>query len=569
MKWENAGLRATDGLSQSSDDTGARGQPVGQMQRLGESAEPETALGRADRSASGSPLIVRPARAVAYPAVSGRSAAGDGRQAGGWRRSHRLGLLAVVAVQAALAARLVWSNTAFQDEAQYLWYGHMEWQHWLHGAPLPANDFSGAPQVYPPLGALADSVGGLAGARLLALLFMLGATALLYASASRIFGKSAGLIAAAMFVAVGPTADMSAWATYDPMAIFLTALSAWLAVRAADSRIPELWIFLAAAVMVLADAAKWATGLWNPVIVALVVLTARMNWALALARGVRLACYAAAIAAPALFVFGGAQYLTQISDTTTSRVTGATPQWLVLWTATPIVASVLVLALLGVLLSWRERDSRRTLLCTVLVAAVVLAPAFQAHDQTTVSLYKHVVFGVWFGAMGAGYALSKATVINAAKGWRVGLAAAIFTGLVGFDQASFWYGLWPNSKPLMAAVERLLPARGPILMQDGDGAVALYYLRPHGIQPKIMTSYAYSPAAISSMIASHRVWMVETDVGTGTPLGSMQLSVAGSAAGMERAGYRRVARIRWRDPDRAVGWFTIWLLEPRLVAGLT
>jgi hypothetical protein len=469
--------------------------------------------------------------------------------------------------QSALALRLVWSNTAFQDEAQYLWYGHLEWAHWLHGTPLPSPDLSGAPVVYPPVGALADSVAGLAGARLLALLFMLGATALLYATASRIFGKGVGLIAAAMFVAVGPTSDMSAWATYDPMAIFLLALSSWLAVRAARGRITELWIFLAAAAMVLADAAKWVTALWDPVIVALVVLASPVDWPLALARGARLVSYAAAIAAPALFVFGGARYLVQISVTTTNRGTGGTPQWWVLWTAVPMIAAVLVLAMLGVLLSWREHRDRRTLLCAALVVAVLIAPLFQAYDETTVSLYKHVVFGAWFGAMGAGYALSKASVVNATKGWRVGLAAAVFTGLVGYDQASFWYGWWPNATPLMAEVERLMPARGPMLMEDGDWEVALYYLRPLGIHPDILTSYAYSPAAISSMIVGHRVWMVETDVGTGTPLGSMQLSVAGNPAGMERAGYRRVSRIRWRDADGAVGWFTIWLLAHGHVAG--
>ena len=78
-------------------------------------------------------------------------------------------LLAVLAVQAALSLRLVWSNTAFQDEALYLWAGHLEWSHWLYGAPMPAfqNYFSGAPVVYPTLGALADTYGGLASARLL------------------------------------------------------------------------------------------------------------------------------------------------------------------------------------------------------------------------------------------------------------------------------------------------------------------------------------------------------------------------------------------------------------------
>lgn len=504
-------------------------------------------------------MLVKPARPATHLAESEHRAADREFRPASWRHSYRLGLLAVLVVQAALALRLVWSNTAFADEAEYLWYGHLEWQHWLHGSALPQYYLSGAPAIYPPLGALADSAGGLAGARLLSLAFMLAATTLLYATASRLFSRRAALIGAAMFVAVGPTADLSAWATYDPMAICLMALATWLAVRAAHSRASEAWILLAAVAMVLADATKWVTALWSPIIVALVVLSAPAGRALAVARGFRLVSYATAIGAPALFLLGGTS-LTAVSATTTQRGSGGDSRLAVLWSGAPLVAMVLAVGLLGVLLAFREGSRRKLLLCSVLVVAALLAPALQAYDQTQVSLYKHVVFGLWFCAMPAGYALSKADVVSAAKGWRVGLAAAIFTGLVGFDQASGWYGFWPNSTTLIAAVEKDLPARGPMLMQGGDQMVANYYLYRRGIQPDLMTSYAYSPGAVSAMIESHGVWMVETDTGTGIPPGSIQESVAGTPEGLEHAGYRRVQRIRWRDPDGAVGWITIWLL---------
>src|SRR6202045_4659553 len=80
-------------------------------------------------------------------------------------------LLAILAVQTLLSLRLIRADTAFQDEAEYLWAGHLEWAHLLHGTPLPQFPayFSGAPVLYPPVGALADSVGGLAGARILSL----------------------------------------------------------------------------------------------------------------------------------------------------------------------------------------------------------------------------------------------------------------------------------------------------------------------------------------------------------------------------------------------------------------
>ena len=56
-------------------------------------------------------------------------------------------LLCILAVQAGLSLRLVWSNTAYQDEALYLWAGRLEWAHWLHGATVPdfATYFSGSP----------------------------------------------------------------------------------------------------------------------------------------------------------------------------------------------------------------------------------------------------------------------------------------------------------------------------------------------------------------------------------------------------------------------------------------
>ncbi len=144
-------------------------------------------------------------------------------------------LLGILAAQVLLSARLFWTNTAYQDEALYLWSGHLEWLHWLHGLRLPASFpeyFSGAPVIYPPLGAIADSLGGLAAARSLSLCFMLGATALLYGVTRRMFGRRAALFAAGLFAGTGSVQFLGALATYDAMALFLLALATWLGVRA-------------------------------------------------------------------------------------------------------------------------------------------------------------------------------------------------------------------------------------------------------------------------------------------------------------------------------------------------
>ena len=135
-----------------------------------------------------------------------------------------------------LSLRLVWANTASLDEATYLFAGHAELVHWLHGAPPPsfATYFSGAPVIYPPLAALAASTGGLTAARLLSLAFMLGATGLLWAPRRSCSADRSAFFAAALFAVAGPTQALGAFATYDAMALFLLAASAWCVVSAQD-----------------------------------------------------------------------------------------------------------------------------------------------------------------------------------------------------------------------------------------------------------------------------------------------------------------------------------------------
>jgi 4-amino-4-deoxy-L-arabinose transferase-like glycosyltransferase len=229
-------------------------------------------------------------------------------------------LLCLLAVQASLSLRLVWSNTAFQDEALYLWAGRLELAHWLHSAPVPdfATYFSGAPVVYPPLGALADALGGLAGARILSLCSMLGATTLLWSVTRRLFDQRAAVTATAVFAFLGPVQFLGAFATYDPMAVFLLAFASWLAIRSAG-RYGEVALIGCAAVLVLADAAKYASLLWNPVVIALAILGPVGTRGEAVRRGIRLVSYAFALAIAVLFLAGGPTYVTGLMFTTLTR----------------------------------------------------------------------------------------------------------------------------------------------------------------------------------------------------------------------------------------------------------
>ena len=169
--------------------------------------------------------------------------------------------MAICAVQVGLSLTLVWSNTAYLDEADYLWVGRLELAHWLHGTSWPSASayrlFPGSPLIYPPLGALADSIGGLAGARILSLCFMLGATILLYWTAFRLIGRTGALFAAALWALSEPAMRL-AFATFDPLSVFLTALSAWLIVQAGYRRHRGELVAAAAAALALANVTAYS-----------------------------------------------------------------------------------------------------------------------------------------------------------------------------------------------------------------------------------------------------------------------------------------------------------------------
>src|SRR3984885_3278967 len=201
-----------------------------------------------------------------------------GRPLGGVRW---LPLTAILVGQAALSLRLVWSNSAFTDEALYIWSGRLEWEHWLHRAPGPnfPRYFSGAPFVYPPLGAMAAALGGLYAARILSLFFMLFATVLLHGVTRRIYDRRSANFAAAVFAGLGATQFLGAFATYDALALMLLGLATWLSRRGAQSRLAAQvpLIFGAASALALADAAKYAATLFDPVVVVVAGLVAWQN----------------------------------------------------------------------------------------------------------------------------------------------------------------------------------------------------------------------------------------------------------------------------------------------------
>jgi hypothetical protein len=440
-------------------------------------------------------------------------------------------LLAVLALQAALSVRLLWVHTAFGDEALYLWAGHLEWAQWLHGQTSPSQAsfptwFSGSPVIYPPLGAAADAVGGLTAARLLSLAFMLGATACLYGVTAKLLDRRAALFGALVFVTLAPTQSLGAFATYDAMALFLLAFATWLGVTAAGGGPARQLALLpaAGAVLMLADATKYATTLWTPAAIAVIAAAAwRSRGArAAVAAGAATAvCWLAALAGA--LVLGGHPYWKGILQTTLARSSSTAPALVVLHESADFIGPVLVLAVFGLIASFGADRSTR-FLCASVVIAVFLAPANQARIHTTTSLYKHVDFGAWFAAVAAGYVIARVSRIDTRVGWRAATAATVGVSILlgSLSEAVHLDSFWPSSAAMIAALRPIArPEAGPFLMEEFD--VGYYYLHDQVYPGQISNMFGFlywdeatrteltGASALTHAIASRYFTVVEVD----------------------------------------------------------
>jgi 4-amino-4-deoxy-L-arabinose transferase-like glycosyltransferase len=472
----------------------------------------------------------------------------------------------ILAAQAALSVRLVWSNTAFQDEALYLRAGHLEWSRWLHGTPIPdfPSYFSGAPVLYPPIGALADGLGGLAAARLLSLCFMLVVTGLLWGTTRRLYGQRAALLAAGLFATLAGTQFLGAFATYDAMALCLLAVATWLGVRAADSerRVRLILLIAAGAILAVADAVKYATVLFTPVVliaVALAVRRRRDQGAGLTAFLVMLGSWAALVIAAV--AVGGRDYWLGITTSTLERPVSTAAVTAVLHRSYVWTSLILVLALLGAILAVRG-EARGKLLPAALGAAGLLAPAAQAALHTTVSLQKHVVFGAWFAAIAAGYAMARLSRVDPGQGWAavmaLPIAASTLFGSMG--QAASLYQVWPNSARAMTALRSAVEVHpGHYLAEDYD--VEAYYLRADAPWQRWSNTYYFSyrgappgPASYDAAIGHRYFSLVILDFGD-TAAADRQITAA-----MRRSGdYYILAR---------AGRYTIWAARQPMRASI-
>lgn len=449
-----------------------------------------------------------PGRAPARERIPVRHGRSDlERLLDGWRRVPLLGrlpfpLVATLVVQAVLSLRLIWSNTAFADEALYLWAGHLEWAHWLHGTSIAVEAmptyFSGSPAVYPPLGALADTVGGLAGARLLSLLFMLGTTSLLFATTRRLFNFRSAVFAAALFAGADATQFLGAFATYDAMALFLLALAMWAGVRATSCGSLGAVIGLemsAGAAMALADAAKYAATLFDPVVAGVAALALWRSFGRRRAVAGTAALLGALVTLGAAGVWaGGRETWIGIMRTTLARSSGTESMPGVLFISGKWIGAIAFLAICGAFAAGWSRGWHTKLMGALLAFAVFMAPIEQARIHTLISLFKHVGYGALFGCVVAGYALAALAgavpAVKAKAADRVSAVAVAIAGIIGIAFAGAHFAGWPNSTQMIAQISPVLArAQCPCLATQNNAIN--YYLHEMSYSGQLKNAFSF------------------------------------------------------------------------------
>ena len=401
------------------------------------------------------------------------------------QRARRLlyPLTAICAVQVGLSLTLVWSNTAYLDEADFLWIGRLELAHWLHGASWPSASayrfLSGSPSIYPPIGAVADSLGGLAGARMLSLFFMLGATVLLCLTASRLIGRTGALIATALWALSEPAMRLT-FATADPLSIFLTALAAWLIVQAGFRRHRGELILAAALTLSLAN----ATAYWGLIAVPVVIAFAALAWLRVMRPQQSLSCAAWLTAAWALcfalVMTASHSWPGLFSALSASSAAGYQSVPSAMGEVWGYAGLTIGLAVIGALVVLKSERSGNFVLAAGLCFAVYLI--INLHYQTTWTIDKNLAYGIWFAVIAAGYAAGK--LIRWAPGSRPQLAALCCAAALVYPAATGWesawqrYHSWPDAKAFISAL-RPIEARtsGHIFLPGHEANLAEYYTR--------------------------------------------------------------------------------------------
>ncbi|GCE13577.1 ArnT family glycosyltransferase [Tengunoibacter tsumagoiensis] len=419
-------------------------------------------------------------------------------------------LVLILAMQAIISL-VTLRNTAFQDEALYLYAGRQLFHYWLGGpAPLDryAFYFSGYPGLYPVIAGVLDMIGGLELARAYSLLCMMGINITIYYLAQKFFQRPSAIFASALYGSLGTVLYVGRLATFDAMCFCLVAVAALLAFQVSTSRRPWLALLIGP-LLVLAVLTKYAAMLYVPAVLGILIFCslAYIGWWRML---IRLALALLTLAASLYIAYQvvDKSMFHAIAGTTTDRTAFIQKSRLELFTHVMQMAGIVYLAaLVGVILVYIYHR-RLTLVALVMYGSSWLVPAYHIYKMEAVSLDKHFSLGLLFCAALAGYALAwisgfmQRTIANAnGRYWLSGLCVVLLVFVLGTQQSQTIFSGWANTTDLSYALHtQLRHASGRILVEDievarydsediteewqWNGVYYFYYSRPN--QPALL-----------------------------------------------------------------------------------
>ena len=364
-------------------------------------------------------------------------------------------LLLLLVLQAVFSLRL--DNSAFQDEALYIYTGHWILDSWQSGGEVfshPESFFSGAPYLYPVLAALLDAVGGLSLVRLFSCLCMLSSTVAVYWTTNLLFahrpGVRPGNYAAAVFAFSAPVIFLGKFATFDAAAFTLMAWAMALIVWTVRHQNSVWWALLAGGLIALAVVTKYSSAIDAPFILLLGLLAAlpttrsRLH---ALLRGFVAGATALLLLAVSALTWA-APLVAGLSRTTTERVgIDRTPMQDLLWDVANWSGPTFVLILAGGAYLAMSRPA----LALVMTSGALAAVLYQSYMGEAVSLHKHIVLGVMIGAPLAGLLLARLVSVKAGA---VIVAGCVWMAYItSMYQSEKLFDVWPNSDDLASEVK--------------------------------------------------------------------------------------------------------------------
>ncbi len=394
----------------------------------------------------------------------------------------RWSLPLVLAFQAVVAWVLL-QNTAFQDEALYVYAGQQILEHWFGGLPLLDNYsyyFSGNPYIYPLIAGALNMAGGIQLVRAFSVLCMLIVTSCAYYVTKKLFNQPSAIFAAIFLVCQGPILFLSRLATYDPLCICLLAIAMALAVKTGYTRRPW-WALMVGPFLVLAFGAKYAALLFIPSILAMLILCTllKRGWASMLIRGFLcgVSLVVSAVIATYVIIHFDPDMLHALAATTTSRVVEqGTPRLTLVLHIVQMIGLAYGVALVSLFFARK----RQLFIIFLLLGSTLLVPAYHVYKYELISLDKHLGFSMFFAAPAAGYALASLSgfrhKFSSGRYWLSGVAICLALLFVGAQEAYDMYTAWPDTTKLAYMLNtQVRSGNGHYLMEQYE--VSRYNLR--------------------------------------------------------------------------------------------